>query len=81
LSPRAYNERTGLCLACPVTSRAKGFRFEVPLPAEGPVSGVVLADQVRCLSWSDRQAQFIVAASFELLHETRERLAAVIGIE
>jgi hypothetical protein len=51
LNPRAYNQRVGLCIACPVTNQAKGFPFEVALPAGHAVSGVVLADQIRSMSW------------------------------
>jgi len=34
----------GLALVCPITSRIKGYPFEVPLPQGGLVQGVVLAD-------------------------------------
>jgi mRNA interferase MazF len=81
LSPRAYNERTGLCIACAITSQAKGFRFEVPIPPGGRVSGVVLADQVRCLSWQSRGAEYVSGAPAGVLEETREKLAALVGIE
>lgn len=54
LSPAAYNDRTGLALLCPITSRVKGYPFEVALPDGVPVSGVVLADQVRSLDWRVR---------------------------
>ena len=33
LSPVEYNSRVGLALMCPVTSRAKGYPFEVALPS------------------------------------------------
>lgn len=67
LSPRAYNERVGLMLCCPVTSRAKGYPFEVALPSDLAVSGVVLADQVRCHDWRARSAKSICAAPSNLV--------------
>lgn len=33
LSPAAYNRKVGLALFCPITSRAKGYPFEVAIPA------------------------------------------------
>ena len=33
LSPEAYNEKTSLALCCPITSRVKGYPFEVDLPS------------------------------------------------
>src|SRR5262249_46123905 len=47
LSPRSYNSSARLCIVCPVTSHAKGYPFEVPLPADAAITGVVLADHVR----------------------------------
>ena len=51
VSPSAYNSKVGLALVCPITSKVKGYPFEVPLPDGGPVQGVVLADQLRSLDW------------------------------
>ena len=42
VSPAGYNSKVGLALVCPITSRIKGYPFEVPLPQGGPVQGVVL---------------------------------------
>jgi len=58
LSPDAYNRETGLFLACPVTSRIKGYPFEVALPTGLSVSGVILADQIKSLDWKARKAAF-----------------------
>ena len=59
LSPRAYNGRVGLALFCPVTSKEKGYPFEARLPADLPVKGVVLADQVKSLDWRARKAELL----------------------
>lgn len=42
-----YNVRSGLCVVCPITSKAKGYPFEVPLPDDCPISGVCLADHIK----------------------------------
>ncbi|MGE5542430.1 MAG: type II toxin-antitoxin system PemK/MazF family toxin, partial [Bacillota bacterium] len=49
VSPRPYNEITGLALFCPITSRVKGYPFEVPVPTGTPASGVILSDQIKSL--------------------------------
>ena len=59
LSPEAYNAKTGLALFCPVTSRIKGYPWEVPVPEGLPISGVVLSDQIRSLDWRIRRAEKI----------------------
>ena len=59
LSPRAYNELIGLALVCPVTSRMKGYPFEVKLPEELSVKGVALADHVKSQDWRARRAEHI----------------------
>ena len=58
LSPAAYNRQTGLGLFCPITSSVKGYSFEVILPPGGPVTGVVIADQIKNLDWRTRGASF-----------------------
>ena len=57
VSPAPYNGRSGLALMCAITSRAKGYPFEVVLPAGLPVQGVVLADHLRSADWEARKAE------------------------
>lgn len=80
MSPRAYNSRTGLCVVGPITGQAKGYPFEVPIPSGQGVTGVVLADQVRCLSWTERNASSAGRAASDLVEDVREKIAALIGI-
>jgi mRNA interferase MazF len=35
LSPAAYNGKVGLAILCPIASQAKGYPFEVIIPATG----------------------------------------------
>ena len=79
LSPRNYNEATSLAVFCPITSAVKGYPFEVLLPPSGPVTGVVLADQVRSLDWRARRARLAFPAPHHVVSEVREKLAPLIG--
>ena len=54
LSPRVYNAKTRLAIACPITSQVKGYPFEVALIGVKGLTGVVLSDQVRSLDWKAR---------------------------
>jgi mRNA interferase MazF len=78
LSPAAYNGRVGLALFCPITNKAKGYPFEVPLPEGSPVTGVVGADQVKSLDWRTRKASRIGAVPGEVVVEVVRRLQALL---
>ena len=78
LSPRNYNRKTGLALFCPITSRAKGYPFEVALPAAGAVTGVVLADRIKSLDWRARRTRFESQAPPRVLSEVLEKLAVLV---
>jgi mRNA interferase MazF len=62
VSAFSYNAKTSLALICPITSRVKGYEFEVALSGVDTVRGVVLADHVHSLDWRARRARFIGCA-------------------
>lgn len=78
LSPRNYNERSGLALFCPVTSKIRGYPFEVRLPPSGPVIGVVLADQLRSQDWRARHVKFVARASPQTVFEVQEKIGVLM---
>jgi mRNA interferase MazF len=78
VSPRSYNGKVGLGLFCPVTSRVKGYPFEVALPPDLPVSGVVLADQVKSLDWRARKAERAARLPGETIAEVLGKLTALL---
>jgi mRNA interferase MazF len=59
LSNDNYNKVVGLAIFCPITSRVKGYPFEVAVPVNFPISGVILVDQIKSLDWKTREAEFI----------------------
>lgn len=78
ISPKAYNAKVGLALFCPVTSRVKGYPFEVVLPEGSGVIGVVLADQLKSLDWRARKAKLMERASYELLAMVTARILPLL---
>lgn len=79
LSPSAYNRKAEMALFCPITSRKKGYPFEVELPDDFPVTGVVLSDQVRSLDWKERKADFCRKAPAEVTAETIAKIEVLLG--
>ena len=77
LSPAAYNGKTDLMTACPITSRVKGYPFETRIRGTH-IDGVVLSDQVKSLDWKTRNATFADRAEEEVLREVREKLIALL---
>ncbi len=53
LSPQVYQKAAGLMICVPITSKAKGYPFEVPIAGK-KVVGVALADHVKNLDWRAR---------------------------
>jgi mRNA interferase MazF len=79
LSPKPYNQKSGLALVCPVTNQMKGYPFEVPVPRDRGVAGVILADHVKSLDWKQRQAERIGSVPLSTLNEVLARLAPLLG--
>ena len=75
VSPKSYNGKVGLGLFCPITSQVKGYPFEVTVPPSLPVSGVVLADQVKSMDWRARKAEF----AGRLPVDTRDEVLGKLG--
>ena len=80
LSPAVYNEKTDLALVCPISSRVKGYPFEVSLPEGLAISGVVLSDHLKSLDWKQRKAELAARVPAEVISEVLARLAPLLGL-
>jgi mRNA interferase MazF len=60
-------------VCCPITSKRKGYPFEVAIEAD-IVSGVVLADQIRSVDWKHREARPAGTAA-----GAADRVARIVG--
>lgn len=78
VSPETYNRVSSLALLCPITSRVRGYPFEVALPSGATISGVVLVDQLRSLDWRARKARLVERAPGHVVDEVLARLAPLV---
>lgn len=79
LSPKAYNQRSGLLVCVPVTHQIKGYPFEVVLSGHG-ATGAALADQVKSLDWKSRQAERKGVATLAELAEIKAKIKALLKL-
>ena len=78
VSPLAYNRAVGLALCCPVTSKIKGYPFEVVLEDGEGIRGAVLTDQIKSLDWRSRKASYIGRVPAKVLSEVRAKIATLV---
>ena len=78
LSRKEYNGKTSLAVFCPITSKIKGYPFEVLVSGQ-KIKGAILADQVKSFDWKGRKAKFIERADSRIVDEVVGKLYAIIG--
>lgn len=77
VSPKSYNGKVGLALMCPLTTKVKGYPFEVHVNGTD-IQGVVLSDQIKSLDWKAREARFGEKASRAVTDEVIAKIEALI---
>ena len=77
ISLKAYNEKTGLGLFCPITSKEKGYPFEVSVLGK-TIDGCVLSDQVKSLDWRVRNIEYIEKIQKEKFGEAINNIMVLI---
>ena len=85
LSNDQYNKRTGMAIVAPITSRIRGWPFEVPVPPGllpdkkgAAVKSILHADIARHVDFREREMTFINSAPRELVEEVLDKLLTVL---
>ena len=78
LTPARYNDLRGMMICCPMTSRIKGYVFEVVVTEDPP--SVVLADQLKNLDWRARKATRKGSVTPEVLAEVQARIKSLLRL-
>jgi len=78
LTPARYNGARGMAICCPMTTKIKGYVFEVVISHKPP--SAVLVDQIRSLDWRARRASRKGAAEPRVLAEVRAKMKALLTL-
>ncbi|CAM3697888.1 endoribonuclease MazF [Polynucleobacter arcticus] len=79
LTPEAYNKKTNLMICCPLTTKIKGYPFEVLVEIDD-IQSAILSDQVKSLDWKIRKAKYKGTVSTFALAEVRSKAKALLSI-
>ena len=78
ISPANYNKKVGLALFCPITNQTKGYPFEVAIPKNKKITGVILSDQLKSLDWRARNVAFTGKLPDSLIEEVLKKLKMLL---
>jgi len=78
LSSKAYNQKTGLLICCPISTSIRGHLSEVPIDGlERP--SIIASSIIQTLSWQARKAKFVKKVSREIFEAVLQRFLPLIG--
>ena len=65
---------------CPITSRPRGYPFEIEMDSDSGITGVVMSDQVRSTDWHARYARYAGKASESVVDQVIAKAASLMGV-
>ena len=77
ISFKEYNGKIGLGLFCPITSKVKGYPFEIEVIGKA-INGCVLSDQVKSLDWTARNIEFIEKIDEDKMNDVISNILVLI---
>ena len=77
ISATEYNTRSGMMLVCPITSKGKGYLFEVAYTGK-KIKGFILVDQIRSMDWFARKPRLLEKCSKDNLMQIKLLVASLI---
>ena len=89
LSHESYNRKARMAVVCAITSRVRGWPYEVEVPAGllpekrgvGVVASVIVADAIRQVDYREREMAYVAAAPREIVEEVLDKMLTVLEDE
>ena len=79
LSPKIFNEQSGLALVVPITSTVRGNGFETALTKNMKTSGVLLCHHVKTIDFHARGFSFIEKAPKAIISDVLSKVQLLIS--
>jgi len=79
ISPARYNDKAGLMVCCPMSTKIKGHSFEVITEVDG-IASAILSDQIKSLDWRSRRAKKKGIVPPHVMTDVRAKIKALLSI-
>lgn len=79
ISSSQYNHTSNFIIVCPITSKVKGYPFEVKINLNN-IKGAILADQIKSFDCKNRKAEFIAKCDDEALVKTLKFVTLILEL-
>ncbi len=78
ISPTVFNNKILLALVAPITSKVKGYGFEVPIKGK-KITGVVLCHQIKTIDFIARGLRFAEKAPTNVIKEVLAKVKTLVS--
>jgi mRNA interferase MazF len=78
VSTTLFNRHTKMAMLCPITNTFRNFPFHVKVPAECPLTGYIMVEQIKSVDYASRKAKVVGKAPRSVLEEVLSILDACI---
>jgi mRNA interferase MazF len=80
LSDYDYNVRTKFFICSPITTKIKGYPFEVALASSLKTKGVILSDQIKSCDLQVRKPRFVEEIDIITLEQVQYNLMLILNL-
>ncbi len=77
LSADEYNTHSGMMIVAPITSKGKGYEFEISI-SNLKTKGVILCDHIRTVDWFARKPSFIEKCDVETFLKAKNTIFSLL---
>jgi mRNA-degrading endonuclease toxin of MazEF toxin-antitoxin module len=81
LSRTLFNQKTGMLVVCPITTKLKPFPLRVALDSRTETRGYIICDQIRTLDPTARKLKYAEALPPDLLESALYNVSAIFDMD